>query len=797
MDITKITFKDFRNLGCINLASDNTNGLSNTLKLNGGGLIVLLGANNEGKSNVLDGLSKLGRFYEDEALNKEKDKPNFYSYEGLPRIIAHLEDTLEQAQDDFSDKTYNITFTKGVIEKGLENHPEIGDEATYKAFLQKLLESDKTIVYGKDQEGTRDEIKIFLAEHNLTLCCSATNGGRSLQCFSILENKSCESIKDFDRATTLRCGFVTNGSKGTNDASELREYLKNFKKNIKEKYQLEMWLENGSTRYESNLPQIEDISELTEEIERIITNIKNLDKTLVELDSGWNSAGWRRNPNRGELHKILKQLEDSKHNSGEAIQAYEKFHTFFQDNMESLIETYKYKLKSKNIDLEPRSPSALRHLVKIDEAFPQIYHYKQSELKDDDLESKPNDFQDSAFFKALFAILGEDTQSTIRKIYEDHKNTPHLKSYLTSAQKELNKLVQEKIDRRFNELYCLEQVVYHFELGLETGLLSFMMYKNDEVLELSKQSVGFRKFFALFFNFLYRANLKSGDIVLIDEAEAHLSVPAQRDFRKFLKDFGQNQGIIFIIATHSPYMLDSDYLDEIRIVKNLSAQDADSMGYKGTAIINDFSVIAEEDADTLHEIRKALGTNFTPDDRVIFVEGISDYNYLTAFKNLYKQEKGKIDLAFLPIAGVGRGEEGKGISKAQEQKLKAILKFAKSCRIANPILLVDNDGAGKSMEDLGKGEFKKELSVLNLAEFAQTEGIKDIESLFSNEEQKRFGILTSDEIKEHKKNDTYQKDMSKNITSRRFKYSHIKEVSKETKERFFTLLESLKKYEAL
>lgn len=38
MDITKITFKDFINLGCINLASDNTNGLSNTLKLNGGGV---------------------------------------------------------------------------------------------------------------------------------------------------------------------------------------------------------------------------------------------------------------------------------------------------------------------------------------------------------------------------------------------------------------------------------------------------------------------------------------------------------------------------------------------------------------------------------------------------------------------------------------------------------------------------------------------------------------------------------------------------------------------------------------
>lgn len=37
MNITKVTFKDFRNLGCANLAPDNANGLSNDLKLNGGG----------------------------------------------------------------------------------------------------------------------------------------------------------------------------------------------------------------------------------------------------------------------------------------------------------------------------------------------------------------------------------------------------------------------------------------------------------------------------------------------------------------------------------------------------------------------------------------------------------------------------------------------------------------------------------------------------------------------------------------------------------------------------------------
>ena len=129
----------------------------------------------------------------------------------------------------------------------------------------------------------------------------------------------------------------------------------------------------------------------------------------------------------------------------------------------------------------------------------------------------------------------------------------------------------EKINERFNALYCLSDDVYNFSMRLEDNKIAFCMEKNNEAIYLKQQSTGFRKFFNLFFNFLYKGEIGRGDIVLIDEPENSLSIPAQKDLRKFLKDYGRKSGILFIIATHSPSMLDITHLDEVRIVKALNS----------------------------------------------------------------------------------------------------------------------------------------------------------------------------------------------------------------------------------
>lgn len=353
----------------------------------------------------------------------------------------------------------------------------------------------------------------------------------------------------------------------------------------------------------------------------------------------------------------------------------------------------------------------------------------------------------------------------------------------------------EKINERFNALYCLSDDVYKFSMRLEDNKIAFCMEKNNEAIYLKQQSTGFRKFFNLFFNFLYKGEIGRGDIVLIDEPENSLSIPAQRDLRKFLKDYGRKSGILFIIATHSPSMLDITHLDEVRIVKALnsleSSETKDSSDEKdpkkGSLIINDFSMLGYGESDTLNDIRKALGENIRFDEtRLIFVEGIMDSNILNAYSQIY-DDKDSNKLIFLPISGLG----GKGdleasdnnelsFSAEQRQKAQNLIDFAKKLRI-HPILLVDNDRAGKAMkEGVEKNSNFKQLSVITLKDiFANASGaIKNnvyaIESLFSKEDRDKFGF------------DTCKENKRSNIVSSVFKnIENLKEkLSQESKKNF-------------
>lgn len=418
--------------------------------------------------------------------------------------------------------------------------------------------------------------------------------------------------------------------------------------------------------------------------------------------------------------------------------------------------------------------------------MPKIILYKEQALSDKDLESSGDNLANSAFFTMLFKIL----EVNITDIQNDLKSAANKRK---ARERELDKRC-EKINERFNALYCLSDDVYNFSMRLEDNKIAFCMEKNNEAIYLKQQSTGFRKFFNLFFNFLYKGEIGRGDIVLIDEPENSLSIPAQRDLRKFLKDYGRKSGILFIIATHSPSMLDITHLDEVRIVKALnsleSSQTKDSSDEKdpkkGSLIINDFSMLGYGESDTLNDIYKALGENIRFDEtKLIFVEGIMDSNILNAYSQIY-DDKDSNKLIFLPISGLGgkgdlEASDNNELSFSLEQKQKAqnLITFAKRLRI-HPILLVDNDRAGKAMKQGVEKEFKNDLSVITLKDiFENASGaIKNnvyaIESLFSKADREKFGF------------DTCKENKQSNIVSSVFKNTeNLKEkLSQESKKNF-------------
>ena len=289
------------------------------------------------------------------------------------------------------------------------------------------------------------------------------------------------------------------------------------------------------------------------------------------------------------------------------------------------------------------------------------------------------------------------------------------RKYLNELEKQINNKLED-ISSIFNQLYVTKDVTYSFKVELDRKSILFSIHRNKDVMVLDNQSKGFRYFFDLFF-YLQSGQLSAGDIFVMDEPAIHLHSSAKREFRVFLKKIARHYDITMVLATHSSSLIDLNYLDELRIIEN-----KDNI----VRIHNTFTAVNYGDPDSLLPIKEALTVKkhilVNPEKTIVFVEGITDYNYLTAFKLLFKNE----DIIFLPINGVGSDENHcKEISK----KLLKIRKDA--------IVLVDNDTAGQRMKEINGKD--SELKVVSLADIDKN--FTEIESLFSKEDLRKCELI--------------------------------------------------------
>lgn len=263
-------------------------------------------------------------------------------------------------------------------------------------------------------------------------------------------------------------------------------------------------------------------------------------------------------------------------------------------------------------------------------------------------------------------------------------------------------------------------------------------HDHNEPIILSQQSTGFQWAFNFMFGFLYNAgsnfSLNKNIIYVMDEPATHLSVPARKEFRKFLKEYAHKNHVTFVVATHDPFLVDTDHLDEIRIVEKET---------EGSVIKNHFNYPlnnASKDSDALDQIKRSLGVGqhvfHNPQKhRIIFVEGITDYCYLSAFK-LYFNERDFKDnpfyFTFLPISGL----------KNNPNEMKETIQ--KLCELDNnPIVLTDDDRKCDSDQKAKSEEFKKAneemhdpITILQLSKC--DENFKQIEDCFSENDRKEY-----------------------------------------------------------
>ncbi|GAA7946304.1 hypothetical protein JP0539_03580 [Helicobacter pylori] len=314
--------------------------------------------------------------------------------------------------------------------------------------------------------------------------------------------------------------------------------------------------------------------------------------------------------------------------------------------------------------------------------------------------------------------------------------------------KEFNKLLaisqdnhqdnyQLKIHVRYNSKFFREKCTA-YEIKLE--IYDCRKSDNQKPIILSQQSTGFQWAFNFMFGFLYNVgsnfSFNHNIIYVMDEPVAHLSVPGRKEFRKFLKEYAHKHNTTFVLATHDPFLVDTDHLDEIRIVEKKE---------EGSAIENTFNYSLKNDAnrnsDALDKIKRSFGVSqnvfHNPQKhRIIFVEGTTDYCYLSAFKLYFNEREFKndpISFTFLPISG---------LKDNQTNMQKTIQKLHELDN--DPIVLIDDDRKDGSDPQKAKSEqFKRAneempdpITILQLS--SCDENFKQIEDCFSANDKEKY-----------------------------------------------------------
>ncbi|WP_373416247.1 ATP-binding protein [Helicobacter pylori] len=265
----------------------------------------------------------------------------------------------------------------------------------------------------------------------------------------------------------------------------------------------------------------------------------------------------------------------------------------------------------------------------------------------------------SLLFKVNFTEILENIAEILQynmQLKMDSLIAKEFNKLLAIAQDDHQDNYQLKIHVRYNSKFFREKCTA-YEIKLE--IYDCRKSDNQKPIILSQQSTGFQWAFNFMFGFLYNVgsnfSFNKNIIYVMDEPAAHLSVLARKEFRKFLKEYAHKHNTTFVLATHDPFLVDTDHLDEIRIVEKKE---------EGSAIENTFNYSLKNDAnrnsDALDKIKRSLGVSqnvfHNPQKhRIIFVEGTTDYCYLSAFKLYFNEREFKNDpipFTFLPISGL-------------------------------------------------------------------------------------------------------------------------------------------------
>ena len=194
--------------------------------------------------------------------------------------------------------------------------------------------------------------------------------------------------------------------------------------------------------------------------------------------------------------------------------------------------------------------------------------------------------------------------------------------------------------------------IEHTSSGIRYLNIRIYNSKHRVTLPLKNRSKGFLWFFSFLVWFSkIQGNKNSKYILLLDEPGLSLHASAQNDLLRFIDEkLAPEYQVIY--TTHSPFMIDSLKLNEVKTVY-------DTQNPKIGSVVSD--AVEERDSDTLFPLQAALGytiaQNLYVSPNNLLVEGISDLVYLNHFSTVLKEmgrEGLSDDVTIVPVGGADK-----------------------------------------------------------------------------------------------------------------------------------------------
>lgn len=250
----------------------------------------------------------------------------------------------------------------------------------------------------------------------------------------------------------------------------------------------------------------------------------------------------------------------------------------------------------------------------------------------------------NSLLRELVKVIGIPTSDFIVASRSGNSSTQ------VSLRRKINKLIDEHINKKFQNFYQTEEISLLFDSN--NGVSVFAVESNEgQALMLSERSNGLRWYLETFID--AQANDINGRnvVYLLDEPGTSLHVNAQRELISLFNHLAE-KGNQVVYTTHSPYMLDVENEGVYRI----RAITKDSEGYtKIYKTAYDSRIAPDTQKDTLTPIIRALGMNlndtFGPaKDKInIVTEGMSDYIYICMMAKVLKLDPNRY--AIIPSVG--------------------------------------------------------------------------------------------------------------------------------------------------